>query len=288
MKKLYILIVLLFCFAVNAQNTAIPDPIFEQALIDLGIDSDGIINGQVLTSDIETVTTLNLDHKGIEDLTGIEDFMALEILDATGNKLTLLDVSNNVQLKELYCSSDSAGFNMPISILDLSNNINLEILYGENLIFLENLNVKNGNNSILSVFLFCEFEGEPCELSELHCVTVDDEQAATNDDPPYSNWYIEADYFYSEDCALGIQSQEGQGFSIYPNPATQTLVLNSKGETGNLNIKIFNVEGKLLSTQAEAFQKQASLDVSNLSKGMYFLNIEAENGRVETHKFIKE
>lgn len=58
----------IFCFLFQgfqsnnlyAQITEIPDQYFEQALIDKGIDSDGIINGQVLTSDINTVTELIL------------------------------------------------------------------------------------------------------------------------------------------------------------------------------------------------------------------------------------
>src|SRR5690554_3111579 len=52
-----------------AQYTLIPDPNFEQALIDLGIDSGGVVNGQVLTSDIETVVALDISHRGINDNT---------------------------------------------------------------------------------------------------------------------------------------------------------------------------------------------------------------------------
>ncbi len=271
-----------------AQTTSIPDPIFEEALIDLGIDSDGIINGLVLTSDIETIINLNLDHRGIEDLTGLEDFAALEILDVTGNLLTALDVSNNIQLKELYCSSDAAGFNMVVSSLNLTNNNNLEILYGENLVFLETLNLKNGNNSILSVVLSCYFEGVPCELTELNCITVDDEVAATNDDPPYDSWFIAADFFYSEDCALGVSSQAYNVFSIHPNPAKSELFLTSKNTTENLTLKIFNTAGKLLNTQKLEFENQSSMDVSQLATGIYFLNIQDENGNTEMKKFIKE
>ena len=271
-----------------AQTTNIPDPIFEDALIDLGIDSDGTINGLVLTSDIETVITLNLNHRGIEDLTGLEDFTDLEILDATGNQLSVLDVSNNIQLKELYCSSDSAGFNMVVSTLNLSNNTNLEVLYGENLIFLETLNLKNGNNSILNVELPCEFEGEPCELIELNCVTVDDEEAATNNEPPYDTWYIAANFIYSEDCTLGISSQEDNVFSIHPNPAKNKLFLTSKNIAGKLKIKIFNTAGKLLSTQNLKFENQSSIAISQLATGIYFLNIQDENGNMVVKKFIKE
>src|SRR5690554_6692288 len=285
-----LLYILLFSIGASsfAQITYIPDSLFEQALIDLGIDSDGTINGQVLTSDIESVIVLDLDHRGIQDLTGLEDFAALEILDVDGSQLTSLDVSNNIQLKELYCSSDSAGFNMMIASLYLSNNVNLELLYGENLIFLESLNVKNNNNTILTVNLPCFFEGELCELPELNCVMVDDEVAATKKEAPYSRWFIAADYYYSEDCTLGVNSLAQQQFSMHPNPAKNELFLNSNGKTGNLNIKIFSIEGRLLSTQNLKFERQASLDVSTLSKGVYFLNIEEENGNTSIKKFIKK
>ena len=287
MKTLLYILLLSISTTAFAQITQIPDPVFEQALIDLGIDSDGIINGQVLTSDVETVISLNLNHKGIDDITGIEDFAALEILDVTGNYLLVLDVSNNLQLKELYCSSDSAGFNMPVSSLDLTNNTNLEILYGENLIFLESLDAKNGNNGILNITLPCEFEGEPCQLTELGCVKVDDEVAANNNEPPYNGWYLAANFVYSEDCILGVSENDSSTFSIHPNPAPNKLFLTSKNTTGNLKIKIFNIEGKLLAKQSLEAANKTTIDVSQLVSGIYFLNIEDESGNKTVKKFIK-
>ena len=69
MVRIYLHIIsFLFFISVNslfAQTTAIPDPYFEQALIDLGIDSDGTINGSVATADIEVVTTLDMSVKTI-------------------------------------------------------------------------------------------------------------------------------------------------------------------------------------------------------------------------------
>ncbi len=44
------------------QYTQVPDPNFEQALIDLGIDSEGILDGQFLTADAETITLLEIDN----------------------------------------------------------------------------------------------------------------------------------------------------------------------------------------------------------------------------------
>jgi len=139
MKQTQLLFLPLLLFFINinlAQTTAIPDEVFEQALIDLGIDSDGTINGQVLTSDIENVVELDFESvfftDYITDLTGIEDFTALEILDFHYSYISLepsqADIlSNNTNLKEFialrFCG-DCGGSYIPI--LDLSGLPNLD------------------------------------------------------------------------------------------------------------------------------------------------------------------
>jgi Leucine-rich repeat (LRR) protein len=105
-----------------AQTTAIPDANFEQALIDKWLDS-GPIDGQVLTSNINTVTTLNIYAKNINDLTGIEDFTALEYLDVSNNNLTNLNLNQNAFLEILNCST-----NVVLTSLDVSQNLALVLL----------------------------------------------------------------------------------------------------------------------------------------------------------------
>ncbi len=325
--------IIIFLFSISmgsfAQITLIPDPNFEQALIDLGIDSDGIVNGQVLTSDIETVTNLDINNKGIQDLNGIEGFTALEVLDVSSNMapylsfpqnlelvelifdgsfhlvgmdvssntnleilrstfsfLTELDLSNNINLLELALGEPSPAGTHGIEYIDLSHNIMLQKLYLENLELLGAVDLRSGNNTgLLDVYIHCSLDfGVLCE--PFPCLMVDDVVAAQNNQFPYSEW--NALVVYSEDCTLGISSQEDNLFSIYPNPAKNELFLSLTNTTSNLKIKIFNIEGKLLSTQSLEFEKQAAVDVSNLSNGIYFLNIEAENGNTIFKKFVKE
>ncbi len=341
MKTLYNLtqkalscIVLFFCFSLLSFNlygqvTNIPDPNFEQALIDLGIDSDGIVNGQVLTSDIETVTNLNISNKGISDLTGIEDFSALEVFDVSFNLISSLLLTNNLNLRELVFDHSDHLFNIDISNnsnleilrssfsflsqLDLTNNPNLrELTLGEpspsgnhaienldlsnniillklqliNLEFLRIVDLRSGSNTILTdVFVECSTDGGfPCE--PLPCFMVDDVNAAQNNQFPYSEWV--ADVIFSEDCALGLP-ETGYGIiSLSPNPSKNELFLTSKNTVGNLKIKIFNIEGKLLSTENIVLENQTSIDVSQLTNGIYFLNIEDENGNTTIKKFIKQ
>ena len=167
--------------------TFIPDDNFEQVLIDLGLDES--LNDYVLTSNIETLTNLNLEAKGIKDLTGIESFIGLTELncynnqishiDLTNNtsliklivwanKLTSLDISKNIALQYLDCDTNQ------IEELDVSNNTALTHLYTLNN-NLESLNVKNGNNTILTTF-------DSRNNVNLECISVDNETWS------YNNW----------------------------------------------------------------------------------------------------
>ena len=106
---------------VFAQQTAIPDVNFEQALIDLGYDT-GSPDGVVPTTNINTVQWLSISNKNIRDLTGIQDFLALERLECDNNTITNLDVSNNHNLKQLYCSYNE------LTQLNVSGCLQLEAL----------------------------------------------------------------------------------------------------------------------------------------------------------------
>ncbi|CAM1352936.1 M4 family metallopeptidase [Tenacibaculum halocynthiae] len=100
--------------------TKISDANFEAALETLGLD-DISSDGQVPTALIEVVTSLDVSNEGITDLTGIQDFVALESLKLNNNSLTSLEVSNLINLKTLWAASGNI-----FSRIDVSNNIALE------------------------------------------------------------------------------------------------------------------------------------------------------------------
>ena len=479
-KQLLALLLMVISFSALAQITNIPDPNFEQALIDLGIDSDGVVNGQVLTSDIEGVEELDVSDRGISNLTGIEDFIALEemnvrlnnlsnidlsnntllkmfdcwgnnftslnlsnnilletlvaranpistldlsentllkylncsycpltslnltnnseleyleiiktslsnidlsqntnleilkcgvnsfsslnltnninlthlsanvihtlsgsgidlsnnslleylniddtwlgyidvtanaelkiliatfcflseinlsqnvnleYLDVSGNNLTALNLDENIQLKELYCSNYGGFYGMQISTLDLSNNVNLEIFDGENLLDLEHINAKNGNNEILSIGVSCEIEGYPCQLPFI-CIMVDDEAAATNNQYPYSNWYIAAEiivYTENEDCLISIPSHNRPIVTIYPNPTADQIFINNPNQD-NLNVRLHTISGQLL-LEKEFGYTNNFMSIESLSSGTYFLVVENQLGEKTVKKVVKK
>ena len=104
----------------------INDLAFEEALIDLGLDSNGL-TGDILVSDTEYITHLDLNtplnnpklpntNSKIKSLAGIEHFTNLKRLDCIGNDITNIDLSNNTQLNFLNCSDNK------LIDLDLINN----------------------------------------------------------------------------------------------------------------------------------------------------------------------
>ena len=126
MKKLILTILTLAPFITKAQVTLIPDPVFEQLLINLSIDSDGILNGQILTSDAQNITQLDL-YTGagsfrIQNMTGIEAFANLESIEGDFHEFNTINLTNLTKIKSIILPSNS------LKTINLSTNTDLEYL----------------------------------------------------------------------------------------------------------------------------------------------------------------
>lgn len=147
-------------------DTYVPDDNFEQALIDLGYDS-GPLDDYVPTSNISSVTNLNVYNENISDLTGIEDFINLDVLKCRNNDLTTLNLSENTLLTEVDCSGNNisslAFYSNPLleKVKCYSNNMSsLNVSYNPSLNYLNcanndltSLNVSN-NTELITLFCF--------------------------------------------------------------------------------------------------------------------------------------
>ncbi len=101
---LYLLSIMIGLYQpIAAQTTAIPDANFEAKLISLGIDSDGLVNGQILDSDAAAVTgTLRVSSSNISDLTGIQSFVNISSIICDSNQISTINVSN-LSIVQLWC-----------------------------------------------------------------------------------------------------------------------------------------------------------------------------------------
>ncbi|MFZ0595724.1 MAG: T9SS type A sorting domain-containing protein, partial [Flavobacterium sp.] len=247
----------------------LPDTSFEQKLIDLGIDTDGL-NGRITTGNISAITSLDLSNSNIQDLTGIEYFTALTFLDCSDNQLKTLDVSKNLALETLNASSNQ------ITTLDFSKNTKLKIVYITNNPLIS-VNLQNGNNRNFvlpsstdkkTAALYTSFLG----LTTLSCIKVDD--------PAYSNanWskIKEPTTIYSATCsALGIEDAAFNKAVLYPNP--------TKGEVNINNIAlekatVYNSSGQLVKTfTLNSANTNNTINLSGLPKGVYYVYLINQN-----------
>ena len=141
--------------SVGPNAVYIPDANFEQFLIDENIDSDGVINQQILKTEAAVVTQLLISNKNIIDLTGIEAFTSLIDLDVTQNSLTNLDLSKNNALEKLLVANNQ------LSTIDFSQNLNLKTIdVGEN------------NLSSLDVSLLTDLESLSCYKNNLSIINL--------------------------------------------------------------------------------------------------------------------
>ena len=85
----------------------IPDTAFLNALLEIGVDTDG--DGFISYGEAEVVTNLNISdplnsREGISDMKGIEAFVNLDTLNCSYRvNFQELNLSNNTKLKSLKC-----------------------------------------------------------------------------------------------------------------------------------------------------------------------------------------
>ena len=85
LKLLPVLLLFFNCNKEEDIRTHIKDNNFEQKLIDLGYDD--ILDGYVLSGSVKDVLELDVSISNISDLTGIQNFVSLKILDCSENQL---------------------------------------------------------------------------------------------------------------------------------------------------------------------------------------------------------
>lgn len=81
--------------------------------------------------------------------------------------------------------------------------------------------------------------------------------------------------------SVGIIEPELDQFNIYPNPSNSKIII-STGETGTFHVKLYSLDGKLLSE----FKNQNEVDVSGLKAGSYLVNVLTQSRNIMKVIFV--
>jgi hypothetical protein len=93
-------------------------------------------------------------------------------------------------------------------------------------------------------------------------------------------------WFLTISATTGVQSyNQLSNVFVSPNPATSELTVASASHMGK--ILIVDALGKTVLTHDANYSSQTTINISSLSKGVYFLQMN-EGSRISTRKFIKD
>ena len=124
-------------------ETTFPDENFRTILLNYGIGTDGVLT----VEEAAQIKFLDVQDKGITDLTGIEFFPELQELGCADNNISSLDVSKNPKLTFVWCSRNPlTSLNITgcteltrlhtrdtqLTSLDLSTNTKIVEIYANN------------------------------------------------------------------------------------------------------------------------------------------------------------
>ncbi|MEP6514237.1 MAG: T9SS type A sorting domain-containing protein [Parafilimonas sp.] len=68
--------------------------------------------------------------------------------------------------------------------------------------------------------------------------------------------------------------------NIYPNPATNLLIVNVKGSDGKVSMQVFDLAGKVTWSQFIDVPDQQQIDVQALPPGIYILRVRDGSGNI--------
>jgi hypothetical protein len=98
-------------------------------------------------------------------------------------------------------------------------------------------------------------------------VSVNGEQVANDILQPVTNGGT-LSFGINQDCEVGVSNLSELTFGVYPNPATDNIILTSGIDLDNAQLLIFDLQGKIVSA-SRISGTSAKVSVTNLSTGLY-------------------
>ena len=101
-----------------------------------------------------------------------------------------------------------------------------------------------------------------------------------------TGWFLDDIVIYNCSEALAVNDFDvlNNNISIYPNPSSGVFNIKMKNMT-DFKFDLFDITGKVIMSKSNIMKNNFSLDLSNYSKGIYFIKINSDLGSV-TKKII--
>lgn len=275
-------------------------------LTDINIQDSNLISPDILSTNDTTIKNINLENctslisfnnslTSLENL-NIKNCTALSSLFVSDNNLSNLNITGCVNLESLSCGNNSGLTNIDFSSfvklkfiecggnplfteLDFSHQPLLQLLDCSSSPSLTKINIQNG--SVLSNFYFAGNEN-------LELICCDSNETGTVQDLAYLYGYPmygSPNLSISSTCNLVLNTNKNlkaQKDEInFNNPFSNELILNSKEKIKDL--ELYDGSGRMVIKAKDSKQ----IATSNLNRGIYFIKVTTESGRMISKKAIK-
>jgi len=235
-------------------RTYVPDDNFEEALIEM--DLDDVMDDYVLTNNISSITSIDLNGRNIIETTGIEDFISLDNLNFENNRIKSIELYKNTNLKEADLSKNL------IEEIDISENQLLEKLnLNDNLLS----EIELSYNTRLKIIEISDNKFESIDISSLNLTNLN-----------LSNNRIESIELTKNTLLKYVDISDNLVSALNVSNNSQLDYLNT---TQNLNLECINVSKTQINNIPRGWEKddftRYSIDCSN--KDLVFYEIEIYN-----------
>lgn len=86
----------------------------------------------------------------------------------------------------------------------------------------------------------------------------------------------------------GIQNQSLTSATVYPNPTSDKLIVESKLNLTNATVEIYNGFGKLIKSEVSKVDQKMEIDLKQMPSGHGHVVIKFNSGKIENHFFVKK
>lgn len=245
--------------------------------------SDGIIrrySGMGLAGDPQHLIP---SHLILDKTTGI-----LYIADTDNGRIVMMDIHSGMFVQNLTPSE-------PVAEYSTWSNVTWSVFAGSGLVSPSGIDLID-NRIIVSdyasgdIVIYDNSSSTGVEMGRI--VTGTPGVAGVKIGPDGKIWYVNTitnQVIRIDGMSVGIMDHSADNFSVYPNPASDKINILLNGNSASESIiRVMDAKGSVvLTNKISKGEKQISLNVSNLSSGVYSLSISSPES-VIVKKFVRQ
>lgn len=94
----------------------------------------------------------------------------------------------------------------------------------------------------------------------------------------YMQSYVYVDDVEVKECKkVGIDEEQANDITIYPNPASENITISAPKTYNNLTVKVFNMAGALVSSITLKSAQKANIAIAQLAGGLYIVQVTGDD-----------